>query len=712
MSYVDARFKLNQATVDKIQSLKPKFGYNGFGEIVFFRTYSRCDTFQEYWNDVVIRVVEGVFSIRKDWYNKTNIKWDEGFWQTYAYHFAISMFKMEWMPPGRGLQMMGTDFVYERGAMALYNCAFTRITDDIGDDAHWLMDCLMNGVGVGFAPEPNEIKTYKPEAYHKYYKIADSREGWCDSTKLLIDAHLTENSIEYLFDYSGIRDYGEPIKGFGGTASGPQPLIDLHKQIREFFSMYHKHKWYSIVHLKTDIANAIGVCVVAGNVRRSAELACGSITDKNFLDLKDYNKYPYRRAHGWMSNNSAILEDDSDFEKIGEIANRVIERGEPGIINKRNLLLGRIGKSYWVRPDYAIGFNPCGEIPLIHRETCNVAESLPTMCRTYIIWLKACEYATMYMSTVSLLPTHRASTNATIAKNRRIGLSIIDWTGWKHEKGLHKVIKYMREGYLKVRATNKWANSEAGVPEAIRVTTMKPGGTTPKLPGKTSGEKYPNFIWMIRRIRVAQNDPIFKFLHDAGIPHEPDVTQPKYTEVFEYPIKMGPAKPASEISLWEQAMNLVTLQREWADNAVSNTLNFKPKWILCGHFYNSKVSIDSQCFCVDNDDTFQSDCFTSENHKYEIEDNEVKVYKYNPNHEEDDIEQVLASIAPLIKSVSLMPHTAQGVYPQMPEEGITETEYNERLSAIKDIDWSQLSNHEPELEDEKYCAGPTCERLI
>ena len=35
-----------------------------------------------------------------------------------------------------------------------------------------------------------------------------------------------------------------------------------------------------------DVQNFIGKCVVAGNVRRSAEIALAPITDKEFLNLK------------------------------------------------------------------------------------------------------------------------------------------------------------------------------------------------------------------------------------------------------------------------------------------------------------------------------------------------------------------------------------------------------------------------------------------
>ena len=53
------------------------------------------------------------------------------------------------------------------------------------------------------------------------------------------------------------------------------------------------------LHFDYDIGNLIGVCVVSGNVRRSAELALGSIDDPAFLDAKNYEAQPGRAEWGW-----------------------------------------------------------------------------------------------------------------------------------------------------------------------------------------------------------------------------------------------------------------------------------------------------------------------------------------------------------------------------------------------------------------------------
>jgi hypothetical protein len=359
-------------------------------------------------------------------------------------------------------------------------------------------------------------------------------------------------------------------------------------------------------------------------------------------------------------------------------------------------------------------------MPQEHRETCNVVETLPTMCNSHEEWLQSCEYATVYASTVSLLPTHHPSTNKVVARNRRIGVSIIDYSGWRLKEGTYKVTKHMREGYKRIRKVNKWVNEEAGVPISIRVTTIKPGGTGPKLPGKTPGIGNPTFDYTLRRVRVAKNSPVHPLLVDSKVPFEQDFFDP-YTDVFAWPIFQGPAPPAEKITLWEQAVNLVLVQREWADNAVSNTLYFKPMWPLIENL--SFLSQDAFHAKIEEYVGFVAKSFivSMKDKEYLVPNRyklvfkydegglitELNIYEYDADHEENDIEPVLSAIAPVTKSVSLLPHSAKGAYRQMPEEGIRKAEYEQRLAKISSIDWTQLRGSDGI--DEKYCSGPACE---
>lgn len=79
----------------------------------------------------------------------------------------------------------------------------------------------------------------------------------------------------------------------------------------------------------TDIGNLIGKTVVAGNVRRSAELALGSADDHAFITMKQDQDKLYH--HRWASNNSVAV--DSNFDNYDEVADALRKNGEPGIVN-------------------------------------------------------------------------------------------------------------------------------------------------------------------------------------------------------------------------------------------------------------------------------------------------------------------------------------------------------------------------------------------
>lgn len=738
--YVKHFFELNNDAQSRIRGMTPQFGYNGFGEYVFYKHYSRlmyddagAPYANEDWADCVIRVINGVMSIRKNHYLNNMIDWNELHYQNYAEEMATSMFRMEWLPPGRGLWAMGGPAVYERGAMPLYNCAYTNIGEAWIEDICWLMDALMNGAGVGFGPMRNQLQLDNPSTTHRF-QIPDSREGWVESVRQLLNAFWSDHGSMPEFDYSLIRPAGALIKTFGGIASGPGSLADLHRQLEDLCYKYVRYpEDYDEVQFKTDLANLVGVCVISGNVRRGAEIACGDVDDDVFWQLKNYDINPDREAWGWMSNNSVKLTKRGDFESIDLIARTSADGHDLGYLNMRNFPHGRIGKfDPSLRHDEAVGINPCGEIPLEHREVCNLAETLPTRCVDEARWLDACEYACFYCSTVTLLPTHQPSTNAVINKNRRIGVSIIDFSGWKLAEGVAKVTRHLRNGYQRIREANRSLAAEAGVPESIRVTTVKPGGTVPKLAGRTSGAGHPTFRYTLRRVRVGVNEPICGVLLKYGVQYEPCVHDPNGTFIFRFPIEQGPACPATDVSLWEQAMNIVLLQREWSDNAVSNTLYFKPMWIL---ERQSNLSLDGEHFTNVMGEVFDETRVVAcdlrklyrdsggqarfTNHVlgvieaerkrvwFDHETDDYRIYSYNPDHEENDLEAVLAAIAPLTKSISLLPHTLKGIFPQMPEEGLTKAEYDELLEDTPTIDWSQYFGGDGV--DERYCTGDTCE---
>ena len=315
-------FKLTDEFVSSYRDKKVPWGYkdaagNSVGEITFLRTYSRLkeDGTKETWVDVCQRVIEGMYSLQKDHAKTNRLPWNDAKAQASAKEAFDRLFNLKWTPPGRGLWVMGTPLVNEqRNSAALQNCAFvstesmTKINP--AKPFAFLMEASMLGVGVGFDDKgaDKDFTIYEPSE-GELYVIPDTREGWVDSVATLLNAYLRPDSKAPSFDYSKIRPAGEPIKTFGGTAAGHEPLERLHGHIHRIFKGRAGEKL-----TRKDIAdvgNLIGVCVVSGNVRRSAELLMGRLDDQDFLNLKNPAVYPERNSYdsknpgwAWMSNNS------------------------------------------------------------------------------------------------------------------------------------------------------------------------------------------------------------------------------------------------------------------------------------------------------------------------------------------------------------------------------------------------------------------------
>jgi len=373
-------FRLSEDFVATYADKKAPFGYrdaggNSVGEITFLRTYSRIkeDGTKETWTDVCERVINGMYSLQKDHCKTNRLPWNDQKAQSSAKEGFDRLFNLKWTPPGRGLWVMGTRLVNEqRNSAALQNCAFVSSMEMTKNNPAkpfaYLMEASMLGVGVGFDNKgaDKNFNIYNPLEESVVYEIPDTREGWVESLTMQINSYLKSDQKSVKFDYSLIRPAGVPIKIFGGTAAGHQPLEKLHNHITKLFS----GRGGEMV-TRTDIANIgnmIGVCVVSGNVRRSAELLIGSIDDEEFLNLKNYGTYDDkgkftpgpaadRQEFGWMSNNSVDVKVGED---LSPILDGVVRNGEPGVLwMDVSRAYGRLADAPNNKDHRVVGYNPC-----------------------------------------------------------------------------------------------------------------------------------------------------------------------------------------------------------------------------------------------------------------------------------------------------------------------------------------------------------------
>ncbi len=358
-------FQLDKSFVSSYNNIRPPFGFNGLGEMVYQRTYSRKNHEtgkKERWVDTIERVINGCYGMQKRWILDHNLGWDEQQAQESAQEMFNRMFNMKFLPPGRGLFCMGTTVTEDRGLYAaLNNCSFISTKDMDKNPSMpflFLFDYSMLGVGVGFDTEgAGKAFVYGPDSSKEteLFVVEDSREGWVQSMKRLLDSYFYQNMAPVTYDFSKIREAGLPIKTFGGYSSGPDPLKRMIDQVTE---VLEKNKGTSVTDRTiADIQNLIGTCVVAGNVRRTAEIILGDPDSDSFLNLKNYDLHPERMMYGWTSNNSIKAKLGMDYTKVAELTRK---NGEPGYFWLENVTdYSRMNGVKDHKDIRAQGTNPC-----------------------------------------------------------------------------------------------------------------------------------------------------------------------------------------------------------------------------------------------------------------------------------------------------------------------------------------------------------------
>ena len=581
-------FKLAEEFVNSYRSKKVSWGYmdaagNSVGEITFIRTYSRLkeDGTKETWVDACERVINGMYSLQKDYAKHQRLPWSDTKAASSAKEAFDRMFNFKWTPPGRGLWMMGTPLVnVQKNSAALQNCSFVSTSEmtkiNPAKPFAFLMEASMLGVGVGFDTKGvlKDFTIYSPQPDTDPIIIPDTREGWVESTTAVINSYLKPDQKSPVFDYSQIRPFGVPIKTFGGTAAGPDPLIKLHEYIRTMFNGREGQKLTTVD--IADLGNLIGVCVVSGNVRRSAELLMGTIADKDFLNLKNYEVMPERASWAWMSNNSVEVSVGDDLTPI---IDGIALNGEPGVIwMDVTRKYGRLADPINNKDHRAAGYNPCAEQSLESMECCTLVETYIGRHDTLDDFKRTLKFAYLYAKTVTLLPTHWEETNAIMQRNRRIGTSISGVANFADTKGLPILRQWMDEGYNTVQQYDKSYSEWLGVRESIKTTTIKPSGTVSILAGESPGVHWtPGGKHFLRTIRFANNDPMLPLFKMANYRVEPEVNSPDTTSVVYFPIESAAVRSEKDVSIYEKMALAATAQRYWSDNSVSVTVSFDPK---------------------------------------------------------------------------------------------------------------------------------------
>ena len=636
-------FKLDKSFVNKYADKPVPFG--PLGEVTFLRTYSRkrTDGSKEQWVDVCERVVNWSIQNIERHCKENNLPFHENSWHARGRMMFDFMFEMKWMPPGRGLWASGTKAL-ERGSGALQNCCFVS-TDDYDEDNPgevygFISEALMLGVGVGTDNSGAYKKqmVFQPNGDSIVHVVDDSREGWADSITALINSHLLRNQRPVVFDYTQVRPAGTPIKGFGGIASGPGPLKELHDTAR-FLLEKHAGQILDTI-IIADIVNIIGRCVVSGNVRRSAEIFLAPADDLAIRDLKNPAVFPDREAWSWLSNNSIVADSNTVFDQ--SLIERIVQNGEPGVIfldNFRNA--GRSideaeGQDFRIR-----GVNPCAEQGLESREMCTLAETFISRCANLDEFIAACRCAFTYAKSVTLMPTQWEKTNAVMARNRRIGIGVSGVTDFFDNFGMDEDIleEWLDPAYQLLEMLDVQLSEDLGVRESIKLTTVKPSGTISLLAGASPGVHWtPAGEFYLRAVRFGDDDPVLGIVKEAGYRTEPDEYSANTTVAY-FPIQSEALRSEEDVTAEEKFRLAQVLQAYWSDNGVSLTISFDPdqeKHKLLDILEEAKTSLKGMSFLPMSKHSYKQPPFqTISESTYRVEMAGVKPLDFSPAYRAD-----------------------------------------------------------------------------
>lgn len=466
------------------------------------------------------------------------------------------------------------------------NCMFVSTKESIPEAMRRLMDFSMLGVGVGFDTRGEGLLCLAPHVDGSLspYIVEDTREGWCDIVHYILKTVCHGGSLAPGYKFGKIRPRGTPLRTFGGTASGPEPLIELVTWLLKTFGCKVERRGLNLLvtprptgnawtpwteELILDVGAQIGHCVVMGGIRRTALICLGKnggpiATAKNDIGDKIWR---------YRSNNSIIVREGDDYTTLAKETQKFGEPGYFWLDLARSH--GRLADAANFLDNDADGTNPCVEQTLFDNELCCLVETFPARCTDEIDFAQTLACAYFYAKAVTLLPTHDPVVNEVIEKNRRMGVSLAGVVQALKKHGPTEFWGWLDRGYKTLRKLDEETSEMLGVATSRKLTSVKPGGTVPLLAGATPGMHWDHAPYYIRRERFSSDSPYLKWLEGAGYQLEACADDPSSVAV-NFLVKSTEHAHKPDIAAREQLTLAALLQKWWADNQVSVTVHFRP----------------------------------------------------------------------------------------------------------------------------------------
>jgi ribonucleoside-triphosphate reductase (thioredoxin) len=501
------------------------------------------------------------------------------------------------LPAGRMLWSMGSASIEKDGYLPMMNCGFILINDPI-EPIKFLMKMLMLGCGMGFSLEKKYFDNLRRRFMNERYQTTgniwfksikevtetgpdihvaeDTKEGWVDLIGHVIYCGM--RFVKCKFNIQKIRPAGSRIQGFGGRSGDPKILSNIAQRI---YYILTKDRYPSIK-MYYDIICSVGELVISGNVRRSALIAIGDPDDKRFLRLKRFDNLTEQPWRCYCNNSVNV----SSFEQLTEDFWETYKGSSEayGWVNiakcKTEDTLRNIDREIeYIMPR---GFNPCGEQPLADREVCCLGEVNLSRAESEEDLFQSMKMSYLFCKMSFMMRSSEPFTDRITNRNQRIGISLT---------GIAMVEPKRREWAYRCRKRlrnfDEVFSKDVGVYPSIALTTVKPGGTLPKIAGSSGpGIHRPISKHQIRRVRFNKNSKLLGSLKAAGLPVEPQMNfdgkpDASGTQVVSFYLENEEPYDGnySDYQLTETGfydmLNLISeVQQNWSDNAISVTVYY------------------------------------------------------------------------------------------------------------------------------------------
>ena len=567
---------------------------------VFFRTYSRkYNNKRESWAEVCDRTLTGLKTLGKLTKEQADL-------------IDKMQKQLKSLTSGRWLWVGGTDWVDRpENFSGSYNCTSTNVID-------WrsfglMMDLAMQGSGTGGVLEPQYIsqlpvirnqlqvnvigaigdtpvekRRHNTEVEFDYannavkFYVGDSRQGWVKSYQSLLELSSNEKfdatkPVQITVDISDVRPSGEPLKGFGGMAN-PVKLPTLYDRCANILNKAIGRQLTSVE--CCILIDEAAVCIVAGNIRRSAgmrqfssEDALGSVAKDNLWQQDEAGNWridPERDALRMANHTRVFHRKPTEQECIDAVrkqyysgegaiqwAGEAIARSNADLITttelKRDFLAAYVkgeGKE-WLKnhqPEVSerelehrlqrYALNPCGEITGADFH-CNLSEVHLNQLNPRNEKEQEEAFKAGALSVAALL-NHRFNEERyqfSREVDPIVGVSFtglfdffvhafgVEWLRW-FEAGRPDTVQGLDFKEKEADYLNRWREivhqtvweycDSHSLRRPNRCTTTQPAGTKSLLTGASPGWHPPKAQRFIRRITFRKEDPVARACMDYG----------------------------------------------------------------------------------------------------------------------------------------------------------------------------------------------------